>query len=276
MALFMIESFGLSQRRAAGLLEASRTLLSYKPKANELNDKLRLRIKELAAKFRRWGHPKLYVVIRREGYAVNHKRTERLYRQEGLSLKIRKRKKLASVTRVKLPEAVCPNQTWAMDFVHDAFWSGRRFKALTLVDTFSKECLSIEVDTSLNGHRVVRVLNALAESRGLPESIRVDNGPEFISKVLDAWAYGKGVKLDFIRPGKPTDNGYIESFNGKFRDECLNENYFLDLHEAKEVIESWRIQYNTLRPHDSLDGLTPEEFMKNQQPNNQELYLRVV
>lgn len=255
---------------------ASRTLLSYTPRVSELNDTLRLRMKELATKFRRWGHPKIYVLIRREGYAVNHKRTEKLYREEGLSLRIRKRKKFASVTRIQLPGPTRPNEAWAMDFVHDALWSGRRFKALTMVDRFTKECLSIEVDTSLNGLRVVRVLEELKFSRGLPESIRVDNGPEFISKVLDAWAYKKGVKLDFIRPGKPTDNGHIESFNGKFRDGCLNENYFLDLEEAKEVVENWRIEYNTLRPHDSLDDLTPEEFMNNHKQQNQEFYLQVV
>lgn len=272
----MIQTFGLSQRRAVKLLGASRTLLGYTPKPNELNDTLRLKMKELATKFRRWGHPKIYILVRREGYAVNHKRTERLYKEEGLSLRIRKRKKFASVTRVKLAGPTAPNQVWAMDFVHDALWSGRRFKSLTIVDTFTKECLSIEVDTSLNGLRVVRVLEDLTDLKGLPDSIRVDNGPEFISKVLDAWAYSKGVKLDFIRPGKPTDNGHIESFNGKFRDGCLNENYFLDLEEAKEVIENWRIEYNTLRPHDSLDDLTPEEFMKNYKQQHPELYLQVV
>ena len=158
-----------------------------------------------------------------------------------------------------------------MDFVHDSLWSGRRFRCLTLVDTFTKNSLVIEVDTSLNGVRVVRVLEGLSKLQGLPESIRVDNGPEFISKALDEWAYRRGVKLDFIRPGKPTDNSYVESFNGKFRYECLNQNYFLDLREAKGVIEDWRIQFNTVRPHDSLGDLTPDEFMRQYEQQNNNL-----
>ena len=202
---------------------------------------------------------------------VNHKRTEKIYREEGLSLRIRRRKKLAAVTRTPATQATRPNERWAMDFVHDSLWSGRRFRCLTLVDTFTKNSLVIEVDTSLNGVRVVRVLEGLSKLQGLPESIRVDNGPEFISKVLDEWAYRRGVKLDFIRPGKPTDNSYVESFNGKFRYECLNQNYFLDLREAKGVIEDWRIQFNTVRPHDSLGDLTPDEFMRQYEQQNNNL-----
>lgn len=212
---------------------------------------------------------------------VNHKRTERIYRQEGLGLRIRKRKKLASVPRVPAPKATHPCEQWAMDFIQDSFWSGRRFRCFTLVDTFTKECPLIEVDTSLTGLRVARVLECLGKAHGLPRSIRVDNGPEFISQVLDEWAHRRGVKLDFIRPGKPTDNPYIESFHDKFRDECLNQNYFLDLKEAKEVIEAWRTEYNTVRPHESLDQLTPMEFMaeyerQNNNLNPQELSLQVV
>lgn len=256
-------------------------MFSYKPKTDELNEKIRELLKELASKYRRWGHPKLYVLVRRQGYPVNHKRTEKIYREENLSLRIRRRKKLASVARTPAVEATRPNERWAMDFVHDSLWNGRRFRCLTLVDTFTKKSLVIEVDTSLNGVRVVRVLEGLSRLQGLPKSIRVDNGPEFISKALDEWAYRRGVKLDFIRPGKPTDNSHVESFNGKFRYECLNQNYFLDLREAKEVIEDWRIQFNTVRPHDSLDDLTPEEFMRQyeQQNNNlnpKELSLPVV
>lgn len=184
-------------------------------------------MKELAERYRRYGHWRLHVVLKREGFCVNHKRTERIYRSEGLSLRIRKRKKLASVARVLTPEATRPNQMWAMDFVQDSLWGGRRFRALNIVDTFTKECPVIEVDTSLTGQRVVRVLEWLAEVRGLPEAIRVDNGPEFISKAMDEWAYRRNVKLDFIRPGKPVENCYVESFNGKLREECLNENYFV-------------------------------------------------
>ncbi len=212
---------------------------------------------------------------------MNHKRTEKIYREEGLALRIRKRKKLASVPRVPAPKATRPTEQWAMDFIQDSFWSGRRFRCFTLVDTFTKECPLIEVDTSLTGLRVTRVLEHLSKTQGLPKSIRVDNGPEFISQVLDEWAHRRGVKLDFIRPGKPTDNPYIESFHDKFRDECLNQHYFLNLNEAKEVIEDWRIEYNTVRPHETLDQLTPMEFMaeykrQNNNLNPQEFSLPVV
>ena len=254
--------------------------MHYTPRANELNDTLRKRMKELAGRHRRYGHWRLYVVLRREGFLINHKRTERIYRSEKLSLRIRRRKKFAAVIRTPLPETIRPNQIWAMDFVSDSLWIGRRFRSLTLVDTFTKESLVIEVDTSLTGQRVVRVLERISENRGLPEYIRVDNGPEFISKALDEWAYRKQVKLDFIRPGKPTENGHIESFNGKFRDECLNENYFLNLNEAKMRIEEWRIEYNSYRPHSSINDLTPDEFAKRYSEtttqNHPELQLSVV
>ena len=258
----MIERFGLSQRKAGILCSVSRTAMSYKPRLDELNNKIIQQMHELAEKYRAWGHWRFYIVLRCEGIKINHKRTERLYRQERLSLKVRKRKKLASVVRVPLELPTRPNQTWAMDFVHDALWAGRRFRSLTLVDLCTKECPVIEVDTSLTGERVVKVLERLAYSRGIPESIRVDNGPEFISKALDGWAYQNKVKLDFIRPGKSTDNGHVESFNGKFRRECLSQNYFLDMDEAKEVIEDWRVEYNTVRPHSTLTDLTPEEYGK--------------
>jgi len=168
-----------------------------------------------------------------------------------------------------------------MDFISDSLWSGRKFRTLSIVDTYSRECLCVEADTSLPGHRVVRVLDHLADIKGLPGSIRVDNGPEFISKVLDEWAYRNGVKLDFIRPGKPTENCYAESFHGRFRDECLNENYFLDMQEAKDKIAEWRIEYNTFRPHSSLGYKTPEEFLKDCEreqltQNTQKLSLQVV
>ena len=277
----MVEQFSLSQRRACSLVEVSRTVMCYQPRPNELNDRIKQRLKELAEKHRRYGHIRLYILIRREGVIVNHKRTERIYKSEGLSLRIRRRRKFAAVVRNPLPEATKPNERWAMDFISDSLWNGRKFRTLSIVDTCSRECLNVEVDTSLPGHRVVRVLDRLADTKGLPESIRVDNGPEFISKVLDEWAHRNGVKLDFIRPGKPTENPYAESFHGRFRDECLNENYFLDLQETKDVIESWRIEYNTFRPHRSLDYQTPEEFLKkyeqeNLNQNTQKLSLQVV
>lgn len=217
-------------------------------------------MKQLAQQWPRFGYRRLHVLLRRSGLGINHKRVQRLYREEGLALRRRKRRKHTCTIRVPLTVAQRPNQRWSMDFVSDVLANGRRIRALTVVDDYTRECPAIEVDTSLNGVRVSRVLDRLAELRGLPESIRTDNGPEFAGKVLDAWAYRRGVKLDFIRPGKPTENGYIESFNGKLRDECLNENWFTTLPEAKLVIENWRNVYNDKRPHSSLGDLTPEEF----------------
>lgn len=268
MALYMIERHGLSQRRACGLVTVSRTVMHYKPLTSELNIRIQQRLKELAEKHRRYGHIRLHVLIRREGLMVNHKRTERIYRAEGLSLRIRRRKKYAAVVRSPLPEATRPNERWAIDFIQDSLWCGRKFKTFSVVDTFSRECLTVESDTSLPSYRVVRTLDRLADLKGFPASIRVDNGPEFIAKVLDEWAYRNNVKLDFIRPGKPVENAYVESFHGKFRDECLNENYFSDLQEAKDIIETWRIEYNTFRPHSSLNYQTPEEFLKQYEQEN--------
>jgi putative transposase len=153
-----------------------------------------------------------------------------------------------------------PNQRWSMDFVSEVLLTGRRIRVLTVVDDFTRECLATEVDTSLGGVRVARVLDRLVEFRGKPEGVRVDNGPEFAGRALDAWAYGRGIKLDFIRPGKPVENAYIESFNGRLRDECLNANEFISLDDAKKGIEHWRIDYNDRRPHGSLGHMTPSEF----------------
>ena len=167
---------------------------------------------------------------------------------------------MAAVSRIELPEANRPNERWSMDFVHDQLAGGRRIRVLTIVDLFTRECPAIEVDTSISGRRVSRVLDRLMFMRGLPDSITVDNGPEFASRAMDEWAYKRGVKLDFIRPGKPIDNAYIESFNGRLRDECLNDNWFLSLDDARDRIERWRVDYNRERPHSSLNNLTPKEF----------------
>lgn len=176
-----------------------------------------------------------------------------------------------------MPLATVPNERWSMDFIHDKIWQGRRFRTLSVVDTFTRECLALEVDTSLGGERVKRVLESISQDRGLPSSIVVDNGPEFISQVIDEWAYRREVKLDFIRPGKPTDNPYVESFHGKFRSECLDVHYFLSMPEARMIIKEWRDEYNTFRPHRSLKGMTPQEFAaKQQQDITQELNLQLV
>jgi putative transposase len=210
------------------------------------------------------GAPRLHVLLRREGWAVNHKRVERLYRQEGLSLRRKRRKKAASHLRVVLPAPTRINERWSMDFVTDSLVNGRRFRALTIVDDHSRESVAIESDFSLTGERVARLLDRLEAMRGLPEVITVDNGPEFAGRALDAWAYARNIKLHFIRPGKPVENAYIESFNGRFRDECLNEHVFRTIDEARIVIEAWRDDYNRHRPHSSLGNLTPEEFARQE------------
>ena len=244
------------------LVGLPRASYDYRPVERHDNE-LRERIRELAHQRRRFGCPRIHLMLRRSGIVVNHKKTERIYREEGLSLRKRKRKKIAAQERVIMPDPVGPNERWSMDFAADSIATGRRFRALVIVDDYSRECPAIEVDTSLGGRRVVQVLERLAEIRGLPKVITMDNGPEFTSKVLDEWAYNRGVKLNYIRPGKPIENAYAESFIGRLRDECLNENWFTTLNNARKTIESWREDYNEGRPHTSLGGLTPREFMEN-------------
>jgi putative transposase len=202
------------------------------------------------------------VLLRREGCVVNHKRVYRIYRQEGLAVRKRKRKRVAG-WRGEVPSVPTrKNSRWSMDFMSDATERRGRLKVLTVVDDYTRECLAIEVDTSLPGFRVVEVLERLGKMRGLPEGILMDNGPEFTSRVLDVWAHRHGVKLMYIEPGKPMQNPYIESFNGKFRDECLNQNWFMNVIEAKRIIESWRQEYNEIRPHSSIGNVAPTEFAR--------------
>ena len=252
-------SLGLSERRACLLVNISTSVYRYKPRPGN-DEALRKRLRELAEERKRFGSPRLHILLKREGLVINHKRTERLYHEEGLALRKKRRRKGAAGARVVLPMPQRINERWSMDFVTDSIVTGRRFRALTIVDDYSHECPAIEVDTSLGGRRVVGVLDRLAETRGLPEVITIDNGPEFASRALDEWAYRKGVKLSFIRPGKPNENAYAESFNGRFRDECLNTNWFISLKHARAVIEEWRKDYNEVRPHSSLKGATPKEY----------------
>jgi putative transposase len=236
-----------------------RNTLRYAP-ASDKDAELRSRLKELAEERRRFGCRRLHVLLKREGLVVNHKRTERIYKEESLSLRMLRRRKMASQGRVEIQGAQRRNELWAMDFMQDALFDGRRVRILAIIDTFTRECLKIEVDTSIKGQRVVTALSQAASVRGLPENIIVDNGPEFVSHVLDAWAYERGIKLHFTRPGRPVDNAFIESFNGRFRDECLNQNWFMSLGHARQVIEEWRVDYNMVRPHSSLGDMTPDEF----------------
>ena len=222
-----------------------------------------MRINEIARVRVRYGYKRIHVLLQREGWQVNHKRVYRIYCEESLNLRTKRPKRRVSAAhRVKRPVATAVNESWSMDFVTDSLFNGRRFRSLTIVDKFSRECLAIEVGQHIRGVDVVGVLNRITCISGIPKAISVDNGPEFISKELDKWAYEHGVTLDFSRPGKPTDNAFIESFNGSFRDECLNTNWFLSLEDAREKIEAWRRDYNEWRPHSSLDNLSPRQYLK--------------
>ena len=233
-----------------------RSTLYYTVKPGN-DDKLTARILELAKEKKRWGAPLIHSVVKREKLVCNHKRTERIYYKVlKLSLKRRTRKKFHSIQRVSMSAPTGPNQCWAIDFVHDCLNNGRKYKVLNVLDEYTRECIGTEVDTSIGGVRVTRILERLCDIYGKPESIRSDNGPEFTSKAMDEWAYRKGVTLNFIAPGKPTQNAFVESFNGTMREDCLNSNWFGTIEEARSVIENWREEYNGFRPHSSLKGMT--------------------
>jgi putative transposase len=257
-----------SERSACRWLGFHRSAVRYVAHTQRDDVRLRNRLRELASEHPRWGSPMLIWRLRQEGVRDNHKRIRRLYRLEGLAVRRQRRKRLA-VPRVPLPAASVPNEQWAMDFVRDTLSDGRAFRAFTLVDTYTRECLAIEVDVSLGATHVVHVLERLSMQRGLPGRIVCDNGPEFQSRVLDAWAHTHRVHLQFIQPGKPVQNAYIESFNGRLRDECLNQHWFLSLPDARRTIERWRIAYNTARPHRGLAGCTPLQFMEQLQKEKQ-------
>ena len=226
---------------------------------------LRTRMKEIAVTRIRYGSRRIYTLLRREGWKDNHKRVHRVYKEEGLNLRSKRpRRNKAAAHRLERPDSAGLHQLWSMDFVSDALFNGSKFRCLTIVDNYSRECLAIRVGQSLKGTDVVAALEQILSQRGLvPERIQTDNGSEFISKEMDRWAYDNGVVMDYSRPGKPTDNPFIESFNGSFRDECLNAHWFLSLEDAAEKIEAWRIEYNNFRPHSSLDDMTPAEFIEN-------------
>ncbi len=253
------KSRGMSQRRACTLTKLHRSTCRYRHHRIEPSE-LVARIRELASERPRFGYRRLHVLLVREGRIVNRKRVYRLYRREGLAVRKRPRRKLRALRPVPMLSAARPNERWAMDFVHDYLVGGRRLRTLNILDSYTRECHAIEVDTSLAGGRVVRVLDALVAKHGRPDGITVDNGPEFISQALDRWAFANGVALHFIQPGKPVQNAYVESFNGRFRDECLSQAHFPTLARARAEIEIWREDYNRVRPHSSLDYRTPEAF----------------
>jgi len=250
----------ISERRACRLVGLARTVLHYESKTNPAAAQLEQRLIELAHERRRFGYRRLHVLMRREGVAVNHKRVWRLYRKAGLAVRRRRRRRGVAIDREPLVIPSAPNQVWSMDFVMDALANGRRVKCLTIVDDFTKEAVDIVADHSIPGLYVTRVLDQAAQFRGLPKAIRTDQGPEFTGRALDQWAYRHGVQLKLIAAGKPTQNAFVESFNGRFRDECLNDHWFESLNAARAVIAAWRRDYNEQRPHSALDYRTPADF----------------
>lgn len=259
---YLQERYEVSERQSCQVMRVNRGAYRRQPTRDE-QAFLRMRIKEIASTRIRYGYRRIHVLLLREGWQVNHKRVYRLYKEEGLNLRNKSKRK--SISAPRAPEkglASAINDCWAMDFVSDQLYNGKRFRALTILDMYSRESLDIFADKSIKGEAVAYVLDELKEKRGLPKRIKVDNGPEFISRALDAWAYFNKVKLDYSRPGTPTDNAYIESFNGSFRDECLNVNWFMSLEDARDKIERWRMDYNEFRPHSALTYLTPAEFAR--------------
>jgi len=276
----LVEQLGLSQVRACRLVGLNRSSMNYRPRRPD-DSLLRQRLRELAAQRRRFGYRRLGWLLEREGHVMNRKKLYRLYREEKLMVRRRRGRKRALGTRapMTLPGAI--NQRWSLDFVADALSDGRRFRILCVVDDFSRECLATVVDTSLGGVRVVRELDRLTAERALPWMVVSDNGTELTSCAVLRWATGR-LEWHYIEPGKPVQNAFVESFNSRLRDECLNEHVFLTLAEARETIEAWRYDYNHLRPHSSLGALTPIEFAmlkrEQQQPplegqNHDRLYL---
>jgi len=257
---FTMERFAVSERRACELNDMDRSSYRYEPRQNR-NTELRDQLIKLARQKLRFGYRRLGVLLERNGVAVNHKRLFRVYQEAGLGVRRREKKRLER-GRAGMPLLSRPNQEWSLDFVSDALANGRAIRALTVLDDFTKESPVIEVDSSLSAPRVTRVLDGVIDQRGVPESIRIDNGPEFTSRCFVAWAGDRKIRLIYIQPGKPVQNSFIESFNGRFRDECLNASWFENLADARHKIEAWRVDYNQHRPHSSLAYRTPEEFAR--------------
>jgi putative transposase len=259
-------AYGMSERHVCRLLELARSTKRYRNRREERDRELLERMRGLAAKRPRFGYRRLGALLQ-QGGRVNHKRIYRLYRAAGLSIRRRLRRRWARMGPPKLAHATRSNQRWSIDFVSDCAASGQVIRVLTLVDDYTRECLATEVDTSIGGARVRRVLEAITGQRGRPESIVMDNGPEFRGRAMASWSEQTGVRLDFIEPGKPVQNAFVESFNSRLRDECLNANWFLNVRDARRKIESWRRDYNEERPHSALGYVTPQQFAAAQVRN---------
>lgn len=252
------ERFPVSERRACRLVGLSRSTLRYQRRSRD-DTALVERLRALARARPRFGYRRLHVLLRREGKIVNHKRVYRLYRAAGLAVPRRKRKRIAARRGQAVRIGTMPNEHWSLDFMSDTLSSGRRLRTLAVLDTCTREALAIAVDTSLPSRAVTRLLDGIIQMRHQPQRITVDNGPELTSTWFDQWASQHGIALDYIEPGKPVQNAVMESFNGRFRDECLNSHWFTSLTDARRTIEAWRIDYNQARPHSSLGYRTPEE-----------------
>ncbi len=262
MAEDLRERYRVSERRACKVVQIQRNSYRYQS-TKDPQVALRMRLKDLAETRVRYGYRRLTILLNREGWRVNHKRIHRLYLEENLMIRRKTpRRRVSAKIRMDTLQVTGPNQCWAMDFVSESLYDGRTFRIFTLVDHFSRESLAADAGQNFTGERVVKILDRVAAQRGYPQRIRMDNGPEFTSKALDKWAYLNGVDLDFSRPGKPTDNAFIESFHSNFRKECLNQHWFFSLTDAKDKIQEWRQEYNTTRPHSSLGNLAPLEFAK--------------
>lgn len=257
---------GLSKRKSCELLQVERKGLYYESKQSEENRLITEYLKEMAYQYVRWGLPRMVSVVRAKFGAVNHKRIRRLYCEARLQVPKRPRKHVKYRGK-PLIQAEHPNHRWSMDFVSDSFMSGRRFRVLNIIDDFTRELIYQVVDTSISGHRVARALSEIEQFRPLPQFIVCDNGPEFRSSVMFKWSQDKSVELRFIAPGKPQQNAFVESFNGKFRKECLDLNSFVNPIEARDVISKWRVDYNNNRPHSSLNFMPPAKYRENYENN---------
>jgi putative transposase len=268
LARELTDQYRISIRRSCRVLLTHCSVYYYKNIRNREDLPLRRRMKEIAETRVRYGHWRIYTLLRREGWKDNHKRIYRVYKEEGLNLRSKRpRRNKSAAHRMERPENNEMHNCWSMDFVSDALFDGKKFRALTIVDNCSRFCMAIRVGQSLKGGDVVEVLQNIADTKGIiPKRIQTDNGSEFQSREMDRWAYENKVVMDYSRPGKPTDNPFVESFNGSFRDECLNAHWFLSLEDAADKIEAWRREYNEFRPHSSLNDLTPSEFTVKKLP----------
>ncbi len=262
LAGWVQSAYRLSERRATRLAGLDRSSHRYRSRKDPQNA-LRRRLKEMAATHVRYGYRRLAVLLRREGWPVNTKRVYRIYTEEGLAVRTKHRKKIARRDRVPAPTPLRANQCWSMDFVTDKLTDGRSFRVLTIVDQFTRECIALAVDRSMSSAKVAEALTAAVHQYGAaPESITVDNGTEFTGRAFETWAMERGVRVNFIRPGKPVENSYAESFNGRLRDECLNVEWFRSVEEARRKLAAWRDHYNHVRPHSSLNDRAPAEFAR--------------